>query len=134
MQRVVLLYSLFLALLLIGAVSFPDKESTAANFNQNKELGFHQWVITSAHELDSGHNISDEYTSTVWQFLEEGRFVQFEEGVIVQNGQWSMKGNKLQLKMDDLGNAKEFSLQLLRRNELILKSREMEIKLLKLVN
>jgi hypothetical protein len=134
MQRVLFLYALFLALLLLGAVSFPDEVKAVAKSNPNKELGYHQWVITSAHELDSGKNLSDEYTSTVWQFLEEGHFLQFKEDVMIQNGKWSMKGNKLQLRMDDLGDAKEFSLQLLRRNELILKNREMEIKLLKLVN
>lgn len=134
MLKVSFLYLIFIAFLLIGSVSFLEDANAGKDPALSNELLLHQWVITGVEDLETGENISAQYASTTWQFLEEGIFLQFENNVIRQTGTWKLNGSRLKLKQAEVEESREFSVERLRRNELVLQGEKQKIRLLKLVN
>lgn len=94
----------------------------------------YRWVITEVRGQEEKAELPNQLIASSIQFLKENEFVQFSNDILVHSGEWSLKGNKLRLLIAGEQQEKVFTVERKRKNELMLKSDQQEIRLLKLSN
>ena len=92
----------------------------------------HQWVVVEAYELETGKDISQQHSSEVWHFLAGKGFVLFQDQVIQQAGEWEIKNEMILIGIEGSGEKMIFQIKKRGRNELLLVSKELKVRLLKL--
>lgn len=135
MRRNSLVYALLATLLFICFLSFLESKKA------NASLGFidsenawilDQWIIAEAIEQESQKDVTDLYSSEVWQFLNSNGFVQFRGKVIENTGEWVINKNVITIQRDGEDNKRVYLVEKAGRNELILNGKELKVRLLKL--
>lgn len=129
-----LYFSFFIVILVSGAFNLFDHVNLKPGEQLNEELMRHRWVITELREPEQKTGQPDRQIASSLQFLEEKRYVQFSNDILVHSGEWSLKGNKLHLLIAGEQHEEIFTVERKRKNELRLKSDQQEIRLLKLSN
>ena len=93
---------------------------------------FHQWVVAEAVDPLSLKDHTDRFGAEVWQFLQSGGFVQFNNDIIENTGEWKCRKGQIILSSEEESEPKIYQLEKVRGNELVLSSNEIKIRLLKL--
>ncbi len=137
MQRNSLVYAVMATLVFICFLSFLETKKANASLglvpSENSWI-LDQWVIAEVSDKASREDVTDQYSSEVWQFLNSNGFVQFRDRIIQNTGEWSLKNGTIIIKKDGEENKRIYKLEKAGKNELILHGEEFKIRLLKLEN
>jgi hypothetical protein len=134
MVRNNILYLLLLAGLFYGFISLLDNNKARAENlvdNVSYDVLKYQWVVAEAKDLSSGKDLTDGYSSVVFQFLSSGGFVEFEDKIIRNTGTWRIQNNKLIISYDD-ESSEDYKIEIPRPEEMILQNGMLQMHLLRL--
>ena len=109
-----------------------NKAKAGLGFLQSQEkLLMKRWLIADATEAGSNRSLSEEYKTFSWQFLHSGGFVVFEEQLIGETGEWSLRGQELRIRKEGQEEPESYVIKKLTQRELLLSSAAVKIRLLK---
>lgn len=134
MSKSALLYLSVVVMMVSGAFKLFDYVTPGTNAALTETLIRHRWVVSEVQPAGDHAELSEDYNSTIWQFLQYGKLLQFSNDILTHTGEWQLKGEMLHLKWGTEVNEKIYQPERLRRNELVLKSDTQNVRLLKLSN
>ena len=135
MQLNSFLYALMATVLFICFLSFLENKKANASLGlsyQENSWILDQWVVAEAYALDSQEDVTKNYSSEVWQFLNSNGFVQFRNSIISKTGEWAHKNGTITIKNDGEEEKTNYKLEKAGKNEIILVGNGLKFRLLKL--
>lgn len=131
-----LLYLLLLAGLFYAFVSVLDENKAKAESLAHKVSydGLrYQWVVAEVKDIHTGQDLTTSYQSKVFQFLNNGGFIEFKEKMIYKTGSWNVVNNRLEIQYDDSAHDTDnYQAELVRPEELLLLNENLQLRLLRL--
>lgn len=136
MSKTRFLYSVFASMLIFGFFHFQEFEQAKAgvvpsNYVDHQWL-LHQWVVAEAKEVHTGKDVTAEHASEVWQFLMGNSFLLFNNQVLEQSGEWELLNGAIRIQSEGKDEKEVLKIEKKSRNELLLLSRDLRVRLLKL--
>lgn len=131
-----LVYLLMLSCLFWGFISVLDGNRLKANAVVNKvsdDILKYEWAVTEVKNIYSRHELTEDYNTTVFQFLSSGGFVAYENKLVRHTGSWKFKNNQLEIEYDD--HAKEaavYQVELVRPEEMLMLDGKLQMRLMRL--
>ena len=135
MQLNSFLYALMATVLFICFLSFLENKKANASLGlpyQENSWIMDQWVVAEAYSMDSQEDVTDNYSSEVWQFLNSNGFVQFRNSIISKTGEWVHNKGTITIKNDGEEVKTNYKLEKAGKNEIILVGNGLKFRLLKL--
>lgn len=117
---------------LFGLLEINKEKAGFRVFNRQEDMLASRWIVAEAVEAESNKNLSEEFKTLSWQFLTSGGFVEFEEQLIGETGNWSLRGQELRIRREGQEQLEEYIIDKLTARELLLSSAGVKIRLLKL--
>lgn len=134
MRRIDFLYAVLFSLLIFSLFSFLAYEENGGLPYPHKEENWiaHGWVVAAAYHPETGQDITALHASEIWKFMPGNSFILFKDRNVENKGQWEMKNGNISIKNEGTQESKTFRFEKKGRNELLLISNELKIRLLKL--
>ena len=135
MQRNSFLYAIIATVLFICFLSFLENKKANASlglaYHENSWI-MDQWVVADAYEIESQQDVTDRFSSEVWQFLNNKGFVQFRNRIIAKTGEWAHQNGTVSIKNDGEEGKTTYKLEKSGKNGMILVGNGLKLRLLKL--
>ena len=135
MKRNKFLYAVFASFIIFAFFNVQELDKAKASLLPTKEPEhgwiLHQWVVAEAYDPVSGKDLTEKHASEVWQFLQDQGFVLFNNQIIEESGEWELKNGLIRIQPKGEG-IKIFTIEIRSRNELLLLSKDLKVRLLKL--
>jgi hypothetical protein len=121
----------FIFLGFVGLLETNRANAGLGVFKTQETLLMNRWIVADAAEAISNKNLTDEFKSLSWHFLQSGGFVEFEEQVIEETGKWWLRGQELNIRKKGQEEIEKFVIEKLTQRELLISSAAIKIRLLR---